>query len=173
MATIGHLAVGSAIARACALSSETGWRRLRRAAIASSLATAPDLDLALRAFGVPAGDSPAAHRGASHAAILGPGLALTLRLLGASRRDAACYGLALMSHGLTDMLSDSDRGVAVLWPFSVRRRLAAWQPVPSRAATRHALQWRPWARIVILELIVFSPVIAVALWPRHRVTFAR
>lgn len=172
MATIGHLAVGAAIARICAAPHESRHRRLRRTVAAAFLATVPDADLLLRGLGVEAGDEPLAHRGASHALIIGPCLTVAAWLAGARIRDAVCYGLSIMSHGPVDCLSESERGAALLWPISAQRFTAPYHPVLARALTRSALEWRPWARVMLRELLVLSPAIAIVLWPGRRAPYA-
>ena len=171
MATIGHIAVGAAIARGFATAHEPRGRRLRRMLIAAMVATLPDADLALRAFGVRAGDEPLAHRGASHSVIIGPGAAVIAWLAGARVQDGVCYGLSAMSHGLLDTLSQSERGVALAWPLSRRRFISPYQPVLARALPQPALQRRPWAHVIVRELVVFAPAIAIAAWPGPRGLF--
>jgi len=171
VATIGHIAVGAAIARGFAESHEPRGRRLRRMLIAAMVATLPDADLALRALGVPSGDQPLAHRGASHSVIIGPGVAVMAWLVGARLQDGVCYGLSAMSHGFLDTLSQSERGVALAWPLSRRRFTSPYQPVLARALPEPALQRRPWAHVIMRELIVFAPAIAIAAWPGPRGPF--
>jgi membrane-bound metal-dependent hydrolase YbcI (DUF457 family) len=167
MATVGHLAVGAAIGRAFADPRERGIRLMGRLALAACAATAPDLDLALRLGGVDGGEGPAGHRGATHSIAAGGFLAAALRLTGASRRDALCYGLAWSSHGLTDLLSSRDQGVAVLWPMSSERLASDWSPVPNvlTASTIRAGQFLP---SLARELALFLPVALIALWPPRR-----
>ncbi len=168
VATIGHIAVGAAIARGFAVSHEPRGRRLRRMVIAAMVATLPDADLALRALGVPAGDQPLAHRGASHSILIGPCVAVIAWLVGAGLQDGVCYGLSAMSHGLLDTLSQSERGVALAWPLSRRRFTAPYQPVLARALQQSALQRRPWGHVIMRELVVFAPAVAIAAWPGPR-----
>ena len=171
MATIGHLAVGALIARACTAETDTRNRRLVRAAVAACVATIPDADLALRGLGVPAGDHSLSHRGASHALAIGPALAIAAWLFGTRARDALCYGVAISSHGLVDTLSDSERGVALLWPARVRRYTAGYRPVIAHPADASWFDWRSWLPVIGRELIVFSPAIVLALLPGPRAPF--
>ena len=171
MATIGHLAVGALIARACTVDTDPRDRRLGRVAAATCMATLPDADLALRAFGVPAGDKSWAHRGASHALVVGPVVSLVALLLGARVRDAVCYGLAITSHGLVDTLSESERGVALLWPVQVRRFTARYRPVLAHPSDVRWLDWRSWLPVLARETLVFSPAIVLALWPGRRAPY--
>ena len=168
MATLGHLAVGALIARGCTADTDPRDRRLRRVAAAACMATVPDADLALRAFGVPAGDQSWAHRGASHALVMGPAVSMVAWLLGVGVRDAICYGLAVASHGLVDTLSESERGVALLWPVQVRRFTGRYRPVLAHPKDVPWFDWRPWVPVLGREALVFSPAIVLALWPGRR-----
>jgi len=172
MATIGHLAVGALIARACTAEADPRDRRLRRVAGAAWMATIPDADLALRVFGVPAGDEFWAHRGASHALVVGPAVAIAAWLFGAQVRDALCYGLAITSHGLVDTLSESERGVALLWPARHGRFTARYRPVPAHRSDAPWLDWRSWLPVLAREALVFSPALVLALWPGRRAPYA-
>jgi hypothetical protein len=170
MATIGHLAVGALIARACTAEADPRDRRLRRLAGAAWMATIPDADLALRAFGVPPGDEIWAHRGASHALVVGPAVSMAAWLLGAQVRDALCYGLAITSHGLVDTLSESERGVALLWPARHGRFTARYRPVIAHGGAPW-LDWRSWLPVLGREALVFSPALVLALWPGRRAPY--
>ena len=167
MATVGHLAVGAAIGRVFAEPNERAMITLRRMVVAAGVATAPDLDLLFRLFGVGAGDGPAAHRGGSHALTTGLFLAGAMAMAGAAPREIACYGLALSSHGLTDLLSSRERGIALLWPFSADRFRAPWHPVPG-VLTKETLESGRFLPNLIRETLLFAPFALVALWPRRR-----
>ncbi len=170
MATIGHLAVGAAIARMLAPRGERPSVTRRRMAIAAVAAATPDADLLARLVGVPPGNEPASHRGAAHALAVGPAVGILLRAGGARSEDAIAVGAALMSHGLTDLLSSSGRGVALFWPFTPRRFGLAWQAVDSLRIGPESLDWRPWLRLALRELAVFWPFVIIAAWPLRRPT---
>lgn len=171
MATIGHLAVGALFARACTADADRRQRRLRRAAVAALVATIPDADLALRPFGLSAGNGAWAHRGASHALVVGPAVSIAAWLLGMRVREAVCYGLAIASHGLVDTLSESERGVALLWPVRVRRFTAPYRPVIAHPSYISWLDWRSWLPVFARETLVFSPAIVMAIWPGRRAPY--
>jgi hypothetical protein len=171
MATLGHLAVGVLIARACTADADPRHRRLRRAAMAAWMATIPDADLALRPFGVAAGNGTWAHRGASHALVVGPAVSITAWLLGMRVREAVCYGLAIASHGLVDTLSESERGVALLWPARMRRFTAPYRPVLAHPSDISWLEWRSWLPVFARETLVFLPAIVLAVWPGRRAAY--
>jgi membrane-bound metal-dependent hydrolase YbcI (DUF457 family) len=167
MATVGHLAVGAAIGRLFADPKERATKTVARMAVAACIATAPDLDLVLRLVGIGAGDGPAAHRGGSHSLAMGAFLAGAMAMTDASRRDICCYGLALSSHGVTDLLSSRERGIALLWPFSPRRLTVPWHPVPG-VLTKETLEAGRFVPNLIRESLFFAPFALVALWPRKR-----
>jgi membrane-bound metal-dependent hydrolase YbcI (DUF457 family) len=168
MATIGHLAAAALIARLATQPQDSRLRRIRLFAGASAWAVAPDLDLALRLVGVRRGNGMFAHRGASHAVILGPLLTLALISLDRDPRDAACYGAALATHGIIDMLSDTERGPAIAWPFSRVRFVFRWRPVPSIPLTGRRGGFRRRIRGLLTELVLFGPVALLAVWPPVR-----
>ena len=172
MATIGHLAVAAVLARAATRPRDTRRQRIQRLVGASAWAVAPDLDLALRLFGVPRGNAMFSHRGASHAVILGPLAVVALVGFGVDPRNAACYGASLATHGLLDMFSDTERGPAVAWPFSRSRFVSSWRPVPSSPLPLRRFASGRGVRILLTELVLFSPVVALALRPGVRAIYA-
>lgn len=104
-----------------------------RLAVAGAVAAVlPDLDVIGRAFGIPV-ESLAGHRGISHSigaavviAVVGAGL---LRSRIRLRASLAFLFLSALSHGLTDMLTDGGKGIALLWPLSGDRMFAPYRPV--------------------------------------------
>ena len=104
----------------------------RLAFAGAAIALAPDLDVIGRAFGVSA-DSLLGHRGVSHSAVA----VLATALIGswwigtrAPRWTSLAFlFLAGLSHGLTDMLTDGGKGIALLWPFSSDRLFAPVRPI--------------------------------------------
>jgi hypothetical protein len=172
MATFGHLAAAALIAGAATRPQDSSLRRIRRFAGTSAWAVAPDLDLALRLVGVPRGNGMLAHRGASHAVILGPLVTLALISLDRDPRDAACYGAALASHGIIDMLSDSERGPAIWWPFSPARFVFRWRPVASVPLTDVDGGTRRRIRALLRELVLFGPLAVLAMRPALRRSYS-
>ena len=131
MASIGHVAVGLAAARAFQRDRPLRWPSM---VFWSALSLLPDIDVVGFVRGVPYG-APWGHRGATHS--------LTLALAGgvvagvAARlfrrpalRTAAFAAVVLASHGLLDTLTDGGLGAALLWPFSLTRYFAPWNPIP-------------------------------------------
>jgi len=144
VASIGHVAIGVTAAR-----SETERPPWSALVFWSALSLFPDIDVIGFMRGVPYG-APWGHRGATHSlafAVAGGILVgaaarvsgLAARLLGARGSGLAPRGswrigvvatLVLASHGLLDSLTDGGLGVALLWPFSLHRFFAPWQPIP-------------------------------------------
>jgi len=135
------------------------------------LSLAPDLDVIGFRFGVRYA-SPWGHRGASHsifvALALGSliGLAAS-RVGGRGLRMAVFASLVLVSHPLLDMLTDGGLGCAWLWPFDSQRAFAPWSPIP--VAPIGKAFWSPAGlRVFLAELVLFSPLLLFAFWPRSR-----
>ena len=98
---------------------------------------------------------------------MGAFLAGVMALADSGPRDVVCYGLALSSHGLTDLLSSRERGVALLWPFTSRRFAGRWHPVPG-VLTKETLEAGRFLPNLLQESLFFVPLALVALWPRRR-----
>ena len=104
----------------------------RLAAAGALAAILPDLDVVGRAFGISA-ESLLGHRGISHSAAA----ALVLAVIGAAllrprirwRAGIVFLFLSALSHGVTDMLTDGGKGVALLWPAAGDRLFAPFRPV--------------------------------------------
>ena len=100
----------------------------------SALSLFPDIDVVGFLRGVPY-SAPWGHRGATHSlafAVAG-GLLVGLCARVFKRpvlRTTAIATLVLASHGLLDTLTDGGLGIALLWPFSLTRFFAPWQPIP-------------------------------------------
>jgi inner membrane protein len=129
MASIGHVAVGLAAARA--QQERPSWRAMFGW---SALSLLPDIDVAGFVRGVPYG-AEWGHRGATHSltlAIAG-GVAVGLAARWFKRPVAKTMALAILvlaSHGLLDTMTDGGLGIALLWPFSLHRYFAPWTPIP-------------------------------------------
>lgn len=168
MPSIGHVAVGLAGARRL---EEGGGRgaAAARALVLTGLATFPDLDLLLPALGA----GPVwAHRGALHslavavaAALLGTWLLRAAGRAGALRTFAVACATAA-SHGLLDCITYGGGGVMLLWPLSTARLLAPWHPLPASPLALGTSSPRGLA-VLLLEAVLFSPLVAYALWPRR------
>lgn len=177
MASIGHLAVGLLAGRlhggADDLAEPQQGPRETRPRLGpllsfAALSALPDFDVFLVALGVP--DAGAGgHRGASHSFFL----AVIIGLLTASYarrfgwpvvRTAIAATLAVASHGILDAIGEGGRGIPLFWPLSDARYLSPWRLLPDaprglQMLSRHGLL------DVCVELLVFFPMAAYALWP--------
>jgi inner membrane protein len=176
MASVGHIAVGMAAGRAWAGRKSRGATSAMLAF--SMLSVLPDADVLGMALGIPYG-APWGHRGATHsilvAVLLGVGAACLLvlparRTAGArvaALRSASLFAVAVAaSHGVLDAMTDGGKGVAFFWPISVRRVFFPWRPIPV-APIGLGLISLEGLSVVLWELLVFSPLLAFALWPRR------
>lgn len=171
MASVGHIAVGMAAARAYRRGQRVRWSVVTSMVLWSGLSLLPDADVIGFRFGVHYGDAWG-HRGATHsllfALLAGTAVGLLAPLFAASPlRTASCAIAVLASHGLLDTLTDGGLGCALSWPFDPHRYFAPWRPIPVAPIgkayfTSHGL------RVAATELGMFLPVIAYALWPRRR-----
>jgi len=157
---VGHGAMGLLAARYGA----PGRSRWLAALGMVALSMLPDADVVGFALGVPYPD-PFGHRGATHsflfALVAGALAAIAVRT---PRLALWCVAL-IASHPLLDALTDGGLGVALLWPLSDRRFFFPWRPIPVSPIGVGFLSWRGM-RVVLAELLIFSPVYALALWPR-------
>src|SRR4029078_2132563 len=167
MASVGHVVVGMAAARAYRADALTpSWRSM---AGWSALSLLPDADVIGFSLGVSYGD-PWGHRGATHSIAFALGVAGVVALAARARRAApvrtfiiaACV---LASHGLLDTLTDGGLGAALLWPFDLTRYFAPWRPIP--VAPIGLAFCSAYGLIVSLpELVLFAPLLVWALRPR-------
>jgi len=157
VASIGHVAVGMAASRVYHDGRSPGWRSM----IAwSALSLLPDADVVGFSMGVEYGD-PWGHRGATHSFTMAVAVGLIVAGVAASRarsfrRTAVIASALVASHGLLDSLTDGGLGAALLWPFSLVRYFAPWQPIP--VAPIGLAFFTPFgATIALIELALFSP----------------
>ena len=122
------------IAAAIAISPRpVPWRLITVAVVAAML---PDLDgLSHHLFGV-SNSSIFSHRGMAHSLLValtvGAMAAAFHRSLGVRYVTAAVViALAMASHGLLDMMTDSGKPVAYLWPLTPTRLFEIWRPIHS------------------------------------------
>ncbi|RKH53636.1 metal-dependent hydrolase [Corallococcus llansteffanensis] len=170
MASIGHVAVGMALGR-----FETGsapWRRrVAVMAFLSLLALLPDADVVAFALRIPYA-APWGHRGASHSFVFAGAVALAVAGLARWKGESASrWGLltlaAVGSHGILDALTDGGLGAALFWPFSDARIFAPVRPLPVAPIGAGMLSARG-LYVSLVELLVFLPAWAYALWPVRR-----
>ncbi len=170
MASIGHVAVGMALGR-WSVGRAPARQQLLAMGTLSALAMLPDADVVAFALRIPYA-APWGHRGATHslvfAALLSLGVAAGAWAL---KRPALKGGLltfaAVGSHGLLDSLTTGGLGAALLWPFDLTRYFAPWRPIPVAPIGVGMLSSRG-VYVVAVELVLFLPFWAYALWPRRR-----
>jgi inner membrane protein len=166
VASLGHVAVGVAAARAF------GEKNLgRRMLLFGALSLLPDADVLGWAAGVPYGSS-FGHRGASHslvAALLVAAIAFSLvryRRHADAGKTLLFVLLVVGSHGLLDALTDGGKGVALFWPFTPTRYFFPWRPIPVAPIGVRVLSPRGM-QAMLFELRAFAPCWLYAFWPRR------
>jgi membrane-bound metal-dependent hydrolase YbcI (DUF457 family) len=168
MPTIGHVIVGLAAGRVYARRPD---ELLPAMAVGCVISCWPDLDVIAVALGAEYG-SALDHRSASHsifAAVAAAGLvALVARRRGIPVLRAFAFALVTaLSHGFLDILNFRSK-VALLWPFSTAYYGFPWQPIPA-VATLAELSTFHMAPVLLAELAIFSPLLAIIFWwPRLR-----
>jgi inner membrane protein len=157
------MAVGLAVGR---LAAPRGRPAARAMALHACLAMLPDLDAAGALLGRPFAP-PFGHRGATHSLLFAMVAALAVAL--ASRERARAFGfafLALASHGPLDMCTHGGRGVALLWPLVEERVRFPFAPLAAAPMGLRLVSARG-LRLLLGEALLFSPLLAFALWPRR------
>src|SRR5262249_14360451 len=171
MASIGHVLVGAAAAKAYRTGQRTIWSPVAAAILWSGLSLLPDVDVIGFRFGVKYAD-PFGHRGATHSFALALAVAAVVCVVAKARRlpawRAAIVAAAVVaSHALLDTMTDGGLGCALLWPFSNQRFFAPWRPIPV-APIGHAFLSARGLRIAATEVLAMSPFLIYALWPRGK-----
>jgi inner membrane protein len=165
MASLGHVAIGLAAAkayngdRARSVSSLFSW---------SALSLLPDIDVIGFAFGVQYADAWG-HRGATHSfaiALIGAlAAAVVARVFGRGAVRTGLFAAAVLaSHPLLDTMTDGGLGCALFWPMDTTRYFAPWRPIPV-APIGAAFLSPTGAFVALIELLLFAPVLVVALSP--------
>ncbi len=171
MASFGHVAVGLALGRLGA-----GAAPPRRVAasmlLLSALALLPDADVIAFKLGIPY-QAEWGHRGASHSLVLAALVSLAVAAgTHLARGPALKTGLlafaAVGSHGLLDAMTTGGLGAALLWPFTQARYFLPQRPIPVAPIGAGMLSARG-LHVVTVELLLFLPFWAYALWPRRAV----
>jgi inner membrane protein len=171
MASLGHVAVGMAAARLGAVPRDKKGALALSMLLWSALSMLPDADVIGLSFGVRYG-APWGHRGATHSFAFSLALGIGIGAVAALRRrsglrTAVLASLVLVSHALLDTLTDGGRGCALFWPLSDARHFAPYRPIPVAPIGFGFLSTRG-LRVALVELVLFAPCFAYALWPRRR-----
>lgn len=170
MASLGHVAIGMAAGRLDQRLEPPPFLLWRAMFWFSLMSLLPDADVVAFSLGIPY-EAPFGHRGASHALVSAPVLAILPSLMlsqylkTSKLRTWLLGSVVVMTHGPLDMLTDGGMGVALLWPFSDERFFAPWQPIPVAPIGRHMLSPRGLF-VVSYELLMFLPFLLYAFWPR-------
>jgi inner membrane protein len=135
---------------------------------AAFIAVVPDFDVAGRAFGI-SSESLLGHRGVSHsiaiAALVAMLAAWAIKL--SWQRGLPFLFLAAISHGLTDMLTDGGKGIALLWPLDGDRMFAAFRPIEVSPILLRGIENGKLPLVLASELIwLIGPAILLALLVR-------
>ena len=132
------------------------------------IAVVPDLDVAGRAFGI-SSESLLSHRGISHsiafAALLALLAALAVKI--PWRKSLPFLFLCALSHGLTDMLTDGGKGIALLWPLNDQRMFAPFRPIEVSPILLRGFENGKLPLVLASELIwLIAPALLLALLVR-------
>ena len=169
MPSIGHVMVGLAAGRLQARRRQELAGSMILFALVSMI---PDVDGVGFAMGIPYG-APFGRRGAMHsfgmAAIIALALGLVGRLARLSLVRVALFAfVALAAHDLLDAFTDGGLGVALFWPVSHQRIFLPWHPLPVAPIGLMGMVTPHGRHVMAVELLVFAPFLAYALWPRRR-----
>jgi inner membrane protein len=135
----------------------------------SALALLPDADAIGFGLGIRYADEWG-HRGATHSLVFAACIAGVGGLVTRAKRakTTAWVFAVVASHPLLDTLTTGGLGCALFWPFDLTRYFAPWRPIPVAPIGLAFLSERGlW--VALVELVLFLPLFAYALWPRaHR-----
>ncbi len=171
MASLGHIAMGMAVARFESNRPAPLLQSLFASMVLwSGLSLLPDADVIGFRLGVAYGDEWG-HRGASHSIVFALGVALAFAAVARLSerpfpRTLALAAVVVGSHGLLDTLTDGGLGAELLWPFSSERFFAPVAPLPVAPIGRGILSSRG-LYVIGIELLWFAPLLAYALRPRQ------
>jgi inner membrane protein len=169
MASLGHIAIGMAVART--FQSENQRRRATLTAMLlwSAISFLPDADVIGFGFGVRYEDEWG-HRGATHSFVFSCALGAAIGWLAplfhlSVVRTGLTASLVLSSHALLDTLTNGGLGCALFWPFDHTRYFAPWTPIP--VAPIGLSFFSPYGLFVATaELVFFAPLLWFAVTPR-------
>jgi inner membrane protein len=166
MASLGHIAVGLAVARVRGGRPLRQRRWLAAGVLWSLLSLLPDVDVIGFSLGVRYGDEWG-HRGATHSIILSVSVAALVGAAALPRRrpavsTALAAALVLVSHALLDTLTDGGLGCALFWPFDLTRYFAPWTPIPVAPIGVDFLS-ASGLYVAVVEAILFAPLFWLAL----------
>src|SRR5262245_36816513 len=155
MASIGHVLVGAAAAKAYRAGQRTTWPTVAAVLLWSGLSLLPDVDVIGFPLGVRYADEWG-HRGATHSFAFALAVAALVGMVAKLARQPAwrtalVAAAVVASHALLDTMTDGGLGCALLWPFSNERFFAPWRPIPVAPIGPAFLSARG-LRIAVIEL---------------------
>ena len=161
MASLGHIAMGCAGARAH--EGRFTWKAM---VAFSTFSLVPDLDVIAFKFGIPY-SSQFGHRGATHSIAFAFAMGLAAWALTRKWKSTLTLFLVVLSHPLLDMLTDGGLGVALFWPFTPVRYFFPWTPLPVAPLGSGMLSARG-VHVVLVETAAFLPFWLYSFLPRPR-----
>jgi inner membrane protein len=150
MASLGHVAMGFAVARA-----HEGRFNWRAAVAFSTFSLVPDLDVIAFRFGIPYA-APFGHRGATHSIVFALLMGLAALALTRSWKSTLAMTVVVLSHPLLDMLTDGGLGVGLFWPVSTERYFFPWTPLPVAPIGKGLVSSRG-LYVLAVEAVAFLP----------------
>jgi len=167
VASVGHVAVGLAVARLYH-HRQVPLVPVSTLAFWSWLSLTPDVDFIGLAFGVPI-HSTWGHRGATHSFAFAIAAGLAVALFARWREwPARALGIAatlvVASHPILDAMTNHGPGCALFWPLDNARYLLPWRPLPTLPNFESLKTIVAW-QIAAQEAALFAPVWLFALWP--------
>ena len=165
MASLGHVAIGLVAAKA--YDTNRAWR-WSSALCWSALSLLPDIDVVGFSFGINYAD-PWGHRGATHslaiALIVGLVVGVAARAVKRPAINTALFAIGVLAtHPLLDTMTDGGLGCALFWPIDSTRYFAPWRPIPV-APIGVAFFSSAGVIVALIELLLFAPLLVVALRP--------
>ena len=161
MASLGHIAMGFAVARA-----HEGRFNWKAAVAFSTFSLVPDLDVIAFRFGIPYA-AQFGHRGATHSIAFALLMGVAAFALTRSWKSTLAMTVVVVTHPLLDMLTDGGLGVALFWPLSLERLFFPWTPLPVAPLGSRMLSARG-LHVLLVEAAAFLPFWLYSLSPRGR-----
>jgi inner membrane protein len=171
MASIGHVLVGAAAAKAYRTGQRTSLTPIAAAILWAGLSLLPDVDVIGFPLGVEYADTWG-HRGATHSLVFALAVGAVVGLIARAARGPAwrttlVAAAVVASHPLLDTMTDGGLGCALLWPFSNARFFAPWRPIPVAPIGPAFVSMRG-VHIALVEIVAMSPFLIYAIWPRRQ-----
>jgi inner membrane protein len=164
---VAHALVGATLKTS--LSESHQALSLKAISLTVLLAICPDFDYALNFLQIGGGGW---HHGFTHSILFAIAIGLLCWLILKDKRPATLFILCavVVSHTLLDYLFTESRGVALFWPITDYRYKLNWfNPINySWRSTSISAAVADLARLCVLEMLIFSPVLLLALLIKKR-----